>query len=291
MNNLWVEKKINENITKKFFKHYELGILGCGKNSVPFFDMTKFVELPDNKQIIADEIKHSLVESNLYNKSSTILPKALNGGKSLVSYYYNFIEHFVDSETLKNFQTHEQFDKFVIENFDCRNWQNLLAPRVTDSWYNKSSEKNCKWNDLHSTPHFKNWIESLYSIFDEIGRVIVFNSKLHTPVLMHRDYFYREHKTHFINFQFSERTNVAYVYDEVKEEKIYINTPCYMFNECDLHGVDACDEERFTVRVDGRFKSIICESLGMNNENVWDNMSLSFSKLQHIKVIEPVFEG
>jgi hypothetical protein len=291
MQELWIEKQINKNITKRIFKYYELGIMGCGRDSTPFLDLTNIIQLPKNKQEIFDELANNLVTSRLYNKVSGIIPKELNQGRHLINYYYNFIENYIDQSTLDRFNTHDEFDQYILRNFDCKSWQNLLAPRISDIWFNKSLDNKSKWLDNHNTPKFKEWVESLReTVFDQLGRIIVFNSRINEPVMIHRDYHYRAHTSHFINFQFSGATNIAFVYDEVTKEKIYVDTPFYMFNECDLHGVDACSEPRFTVRIDGVFKPHICELLDLNNGNVWDENSSSFSKIKNIKIIEPVFE-
>jgi hypothetical protein len=291
MQEFWIEKEINKSITKRIFKYYELGIMGCGRDSVPFLDLTNIVQLPNNKQEIFNELANNLVTSRLYNKVSGMIPKELNQGRHLINYYYNFIENYMDQSTLDRFNTHDEFDQYIMNNFDCKSWQNLLAPRISDTWLNKSLDNKSRWLDNHNMPQFKEWVESLReTVFDQLGRIIVFNSRLNEPVMIHRDYHYRTHKSHFINFQFSGTTNIAFIYDEVKKEKVYIDTPCYMFNECDLHGVDACTESRFTVRIDGVFKSNVCELLNLNNGNVWDETSKSFSKIKNIKIIEPVFE-
>lgn len=291
MQNLWIEKQINKTITKRLFKYYELGILGCGKNSKPFLDLTPIIQLPNNKDELINELTENLSKlTGYYNKTSGIVPKELNGNQHLISYYYNFIERYVDQKTLDQFVTQDEFDRFVIDKFDCRNWQSLLSPRISDTWFNKSLDTS-RWVESHTTLKFKEWVESLRAtIFDQIGRIIVFNSKINEPVMIHRDFHYREHSSHFINFQFGGEINVAYVYDEVKKEKIYIDTPCYMFNECDLHGVDACLEPRFTVRIDGKFKPQVCDLLELNDGKVWDSESASYSKIKDMKVIEPECE-
>jgi len=291
MQELWIEKQINSKITKRIFKFYEVGILGCGKDSRPYLDLIDVVPLPKNKQEIFEELTNNLANSKLYNKVSGMVPKELNQGRHLINYYYNFIDNYVGKSTLDQFNTHDEFDRYIMSNFDCKNWQNLLAPRITNNWFDKSLDSNGRWLDIHNTPKFKDWVESLReTVFDQIGRIIVFNSRINEPVMIHRDYHYREHSTHFVNLQFSESTNIAFVYDEIKKEKVYIDTPCYMFNECDLHGVDACDEPRFTVRIDGIFKPQVCDLLNLNNGNVWDETSISFAKIKDIKIIEPVFE-
>lgn len=287
MQDLWIEKTINAHITKRFFKHYQMGILGCGKDSLPFLDLSSIAPLPKNKDQILMELTDNLVRfTEGYNKASSMVPKELNDGKHLISHYYNFIEQYLDQETIDSFTTHDQFDRFIMKQFDCRNWQNLLSPRVTETWYTKSQD-TCKWNS-DNTPLLRQWAESLRdTVFDQLGRIIVFNSKVGSPVLMHRDFHFRNHSSHFINFQFSELTNVAYVYDEVTKEKIYSTSPCYMFNETDLHGVDACSVPRFTVRIDGVFKQHVCDQLGLNNGAVWDEYSSSYGKVNNITIVEP----
>jgi hypothetical protein len=292
METLWVKKRINDSITKNLYKYYELGLLGCGRDSKPFLDLSSIVTLPENKHEIYKELSENLQVSTLNNKAGGLFPKELNDGKNIVSYYYYFIEKYFDQSVLNQFKTEKEFDDFVYEQFPCRIWPNLLAPRISHSWYDKSLDDVSSWTSVHNIPKFKNWVESLReTVFDGIGRIIVFNSNTNKPIMTHRDFHFREHKCHFINFQFSEKTNIAYVYDEVKKEKVYIDTPCYMFNECDLHGVDSCSESRFTVRIDGTFKPNISERLNLNNGNVWDTESLSYSKLKDIRIIEPVFEG
>jgi hypothetical protein len=287
MQELWIEKRINENITKRFFKHYQIGILGCGKTSSPFLDLSNIAPLPNNKHEIVKELSDNLTKfKDGYNKASSMVPKELNNGKHLISHYYNCINDYLDQETIDSFKTHDEFDRYIMKEFDCRNWQNLLSPRITDTWYNKSFD-TCKWTS-NNTPKLNNWIESLRdTVFDQLGRVIVFNSKVDEPILMHRDFHYRKHSSHFINFQFSGVTNIAYVYDEITKQKIYSTSPCYMFNETDLHGVDSCSTPRFTVRVDGVFKSHISELLNLNNGNVWDDVSLSYNKINNITILEP----
>jgi hypothetical protein len=292
MQDLWIEKTINKNITKKLYRYYELGLLGCGKESKPFLDMSEIVQLPENKDEIIKELFENLEVSTLFNKAGGLFPKELNDGKNIVSYYYYFIEQFFDQSTLDQFETEKEFDSFVYEKFKCKIWPNILAPRISDSWYNKSSNDNSMWTNAHNVPKFKEWVETLRkNIFDDIGRIIVFNSQIDEPIMTHRDFHFREHSCHFINFQFSGKTNIAYVYDEVTKEKIYIDTPCYMFNECDLHGVDSCEESRFTVRIDGTFKPHISKHFNLINGKVWDSNSNSYSKIKNIKIIEPIFEG
>lgn len=290
MQELWIKKQINKKITKPLFKYYELGVLGCGRNSKPILDLSHIIQFPDNKEeIILELTKNLLTSPNFSYGASAMIPGPLNGGKNIITHYYNFIEKYVDQNMLNQFEIPSDLDQYLINRFNCGNWKNMLVLRYSNSWSTKSLDV-CKWHQNNSTPKFKEWAESLRNnIFDQIGRIIVYNSKIDNPVFMHRDFHYRQHNSHFINVQFSGATNVAYVYDEVKKEKIYVDTPFYMFNECDLHGVDACSEPRFTVRIDGVFKPHICELLNLNNGNVWDETSMSFSKIKDIKIIEPVF--
>jgi hypothetical protein len=291
MQNLWIEKQINKNITRRVFKYYELGVLGCGRDSKPFLDLTPIVQFPDNNsEIIVELTKNFLSIPSLTYNAGAIIPKSLNGNKNIITHYYNFIENYVDQNRLNQFKSIDDFDGYLIKRFNCENWKNMLVLRYSDSWHTKSLDI-CKWNQNVNIPKFKKWVESLrHNIFDQIGRIIVYDSNINRPVFMHRDFPYRQHNSHFINFQFSGSTNVAYVYDEVKKEKIYVDTPCYTFNECDLHGVDSCAESRFTVRIDGVFKPHICELLNLNNSNIWDESSATFSKIKDIKVFEPIFE-
>jgi hypothetical protein len=125
---------------------------------------------------------------------------------------------------------------------------------------------NSNWTaESEFFPQLKVFIESLKNnVFDEIGRCLFFISYPNVETIVHRDFLQNEHKDHCINFYFS-KGRPAYIYDEIKKEKIYLDEKCraYFFNNRDYHGVDAEPEFRYTLRVDGTFKKNISDQLGL----------------------------
>lgn len=115
----------------------------------------------------------------------------------------------------------------------------------------------------------KKFIESLP--FESIGRVLFFTTYPGVPVPTHRDYVVAPHKDHNINFFFGGGWRPSFVYDEVKDEKIYLpkGSTCYFFNNRDYHGVDPEPQFRYTLRVDGTFNAQMQERLGLEDGYVY----------------------
>lgn len=114
-------------------------------------------------------------------------------------------------------------------------------------------------------PKLKKYIESLP--FESIGRVLFFTSMPGMPITAHRDHPVAEHKDHNINLFFSSGARKSYVWDELKDEKVYLPDNCrsYFFNNRDYHGVDADPKFRYTLRVDGTFTKELQDELGLED--------------------------
>jgi hypothetical protein len=61
-----------------------------------------------------------------------------------------------------------------------------------------------------------------------------------------------------------------------------------MFNESDVHGVDAEDVNNFTIRIDGTFQDWLCKDLEFINGQVFSLDYANGYKFNSLKVIEPV---
>jgi hypothetical protein len=78
------------------------------------------------------------------------------------------------------------------------------------------------------------------------------------------------------------------MYDEITKEKIYTSSRAYMFNESDCHGVDAEEENNFTIRIDGTFQDHVCEKLGFVEGQVFSLKYKNGYKFNDLHVIDPV---
>jgi hypothetical protein len=290
MTDLWIRKHINEHITKSFFKYYECGLLGCGKNSLPWLDLSKHLALPDNIEEIKLDISRLL--SRTEEKSGIVscyIPKQLNNGEHLLTHYLQFIDKYIDSETVQKFKTSDELDQYIYKHFAKPIWNsNLVLRKDNVDYWNGKNGSNCEWIPFNA-PALKTWIENL-SIFKHVGRVVIFKNQAGSPVLMHRDAPYRSHRGHFVNIQLGGKPRPVYVYDEITSEKIYMTSSCYMFNETDLHGVDAESETSYTLRVDGTFTDQLCNELNLPMGLVWDRSFASGRKVNNITIHEPQYE-
>jgi hypothetical protein len=290
MTDLWIRKQINQHITKSFFKYYDCGLLGCGRNSVPWLDLSSYLSLPANLEDIKLEVERLISRSE--EKSGIVscyIPKHLNNGDQLLTHYLQFIEQYIDSDIIQQFKTSDELDQYIYKHFAKPIWNsNLVLRKNTADYWNGKNGPDCQWVPFHA-PALTTWIENL-SIFKHIGRVVIFKNQKDNPVMMHRDAPYRSHKGHFVNIQLGNKQRPVYVYDEVTKEKIYITSSCYMFNETDLHGVDAEPDTAYTIRIDGTFTEQLCAELKLPLGLVWDRSFASGHKVNNITIHEPQYE-
>jgi hypothetical protein len=284
MNQEFVYKKVNNRLTIRLVKWYETGPLGCGKNSVPWIDISPYISFPNNIVDIRKEIEiNSLEFPQLSGGVASIIPYHVNNNHILSYYLYN-IEKYVPLNVRLTATTKWDIENWLFENVCDKIWSLSLAVRKnkTNFWYGKNSNQ-CEW-DTDKFPLLKNWIESL-DMFEEIGRVIIFKNNPGTAVSAHRDDLFAPHSNHFINFQLNN-IRPAYIYNEITNEKIYINSRAYMFNEHDIHGVDAETTADFTVRVDGKFTGEFANQIGLHDGVVWSKDCKTGPSTNNLKFYE-----
>ena len=311
--NIWVKKQFNsKGSLKNMFKWYEVGILGCGKSSAPWLDLSKYIEWPTNESDIVEELHNQLTLAGHRSGGGTcILPKELNGYHFLTHYQY-FAEKYIPAEVREQLSTSQQLDAWVVANLGKPVWETALIlkkqPDHSRYWTGKHAP-GAEWQDPeiqqsynhHKVEHgvtgriggpiplTKSWINSL-SIFKNIGRVLVYQNRIGHAVPTHRDFPINSygHSAHFVNIQLSSTSRPAFVMDEVTKEKIYTNSKAYMFNESDVHGVDAEDVNNFTIRIDGTFQDWVCDELEFINGQVFSLDYANGYKFDSLRVIEPV---
>jgi hypothetical protein len=290
MKNLFTTKKINQKgLIKQFFKAYEVGVLGCGKYSLPWIDLSEYIVWPTNVNLILKEIKLALEKfDGSFAASSCLMPEKINGYNFMTYYEFN-ADKFIPTDILNTFTTIYDLNKWVNLNLSRPIWKTVLVakkhPLPTYYWTQKHGPGNI-WqnNDLKLT---QTWIESQTQLFKSIGRVVIFENICNNSVTIHRDCAISEngHNSHFVNLQFVENRPV-FVYDEITNEKIYIPSQAYMFNECDYHGVDFESKVNFTIRIDGTFHEHICNKLNFIDGKVFSKDYISGSKLEKLKIID-----
>lgn len=147
-------------------------------------------------------------------------------------------------------------------------WFFALYLKRADFW--KKTEDVGVWTksaDLF--PKLRKYLDTLP--FKTIGRVLFFTTYPNAGVTIHRDANVVEHSDHNINLFFSAGSRPSFVWDEIKKEKIYLDSSArsYFFNNRDYHGVDPEPRFRYTVRVDGTFTDELCEELGLVDGKTW----------------------
>jgi hypothetical protein len=310
---VWIQKQFNSSgSTKHMFKWYEAGILGCGPDSVPWIDMTDFVDWPENWDDIVNELREQLELAGKRSGGGTcLLPKELNGYHFLTHYEY-FADKYIPSDVRETLKTSQALDAWVVANLGKPVWETALIlkkqPDHSKFWTGKHST-GAEWQDPEiqkaynytrvdqgvtgrisgPIPLTKTWINSLTRLFKHTGRILVYQNQIGHAVPTHRDYPINSygHSAHFVNIQLTTPNRPAFMYDEITKEKIYTSSRAYMFNESDCHGVDAETENHFTIRIDGTFQDNVCEQLGFVNGQVFSLNYKNGYKFDSLKVIDP----
>jgi hypothetical protein len=228
-------------------------------------------------------------------KNSAYVPEDVND-KKWISYYVWRAEEFIPADILASFTKDVDVAVYLYNNNIARlNWKQMSYIVKPSSDLARGPDKHLNFDKIQSNgtwiedvPAFKAWIES-WNIFDDIGRIVVFENAPGEAVNIHRDSGVNGNVPNTmqnLTIQF-KKDRPTFVYDEVTKTKFYHNTQAYCFNIQDNHGVDAQVTAEFTVRIDGIFKSEICESLGLVNGAIWCKDYPTYSKLKNIQIYEP----
>jgi hypothetical protein len=296
LSNIFVTKKINSNLNFKIMKWVEIGYMGVGQSGVPFVDMTSWVDV---ESPLAQKAKLE-IESFIGNFKISFLPKN-NAyvpedviGKKWMTYYIWRAEQEIPEEVRAAFTTDLEVADWIYK-------QGLVPLNWSYMAYFMKPDKNCLTKEGHlnfnrmktpgewveNAPCLKQWIDS-WNLFDVVSRVVIFVNSPGQAVGIHRDFFGWEtpQSIHNVSVQFT-KDRPGFVFDETTGEKFYFNTQAYCFNVGDNHGVDAQDQDRYTIRVDGVFKPAISKALGLKNGDIWRPDYPSAEKLKNIKIFEP----
>lgn len=264
------------------FDYEPYPILGVGKNKIPIISMDKYIDISKNLELHLECCK-GLSMINHYKP-------AMFPGSVHISEYKKGKINF--TEILNNL---EKYDKTGIHRKNIEEIEdNSLDPvksiykyiyyamggnipwfftyylRV-QSFSQKTEEPEILWED-EAQKYFPNVIKYIENLpFKEIGRVLFFTTYPNSGVAAHRDSYIRPHKDHNINLFFSGGWRPSFVWDDIKQEKIYLENGAtsYFFNNRDYHGVDPESNFRYTLRVDGVFEDWLQEELGLEDGYTW----------------------
>lgn len=105
--------------------------------------------------------------------------------------------------------------------------------------------------------------------FKEIGRVHLLGLGAHDHANIHRDQNPQTYKKldEFISFC-PEGNKRLFVWNEASEQKTYLTSKVYWFNNVDYHGVEADPFFRYSIRVDGVFTESFRKKIAQENSDI-----------------------
>lgn len=289
-----VNKQVNPNLSYRIFKWYELGYLGVGESGQPFADMSPWIDMDCDMAKEAEAEVTALVgkfKTHHFPKNGAYVPEDINGKKWLNWYVWN-AETALPNDVRMSFTKPIDVSNWIYENglvpLDWKQMGYIVRPNLkawdSDGHLNFDKiRQDGVW--LEDTPVLKRWIES-WNIFDDIGRMVVFQNSPGDAVGIHRDTAFFPNSMQNLSIQF-RKDRPSFVYDEKAKEKIYHRTQAYCFNISDNHGVDATDYDAYTIRMDGVFKPEICRALGLTDGKIWTPSYKSAQKIRDIQIFEP----
>ena len=266
------------------FPFDKFGIMGVGKNRTPIINMDKYITHANDEELHL-ECCSGLAQVKDYGTGMLIgaLPphvtERFNGltswSEMLTSDWFKSIDH--DRKHTKIISKLSVGpDGYSNVNKYCYYALGSVIPWFF-TYYLKTNDFTTKSKEIsewkpEAYSLFPNVIEYIKTLpFKEIGRVLFFATYPGAGVVTHRDSPVVEHSDHNINLFFGGGSRPNYVWDEIKDEKIYLQSGArsYFFNNRDYHGVDPETRFRYTLRIDGTFTNELCEELRLIDGQTW----------------------
>lgn len=271
------------------FKHYDLPITGVGPEGKTFIRINDYIDTSSFPSI-AEELNANLDKLKSYTKGlvvNGVVPKEINGGvKSIDSYLLNQAKYlnFDYGKDIRDLPTLSLVKSYFYRHFGIPEaWQGICHMREFTTYANKNQPS--KWlPHTSSFPLLTKFIDSLP--YKTLGYALFFisNGNAKDQVFVHRDIYHKSHhKSNFINILFDSKPRPFFIYDCISGEKKYLDPDCnmYMFNEADMHGVDAEPEPRFMLRVEGVFNDEFGQKLGLiKHGDYYESFDWSYDKPQ-----------
>lgn len=267
-------------IVKDFitYRHCNLPIMGVGEQGprLPFMYFDNLLDLSPLKNILSEILAGEEKKIFAFNKivANGIIPEKVNGQKSIDSFIHNIQKYAHDNQwkqEILKLTRKGDIKVFLHEYFKIKTaWEGIAMFRKYNASYEDKSNPS-EWLDIiEHFPALRKFVDSLP--FKYVGYVMIFKSTGKNPVLIHRDYYPTNHKVNFINFRLNLKPRPFFLYDLFTHEKTYINNDknSYFFNEIDPHGLDAENETRLTLRVEGQFLDSFKTQIGMQHPDTFN---------------------
>lgn len=256
-----------------------MAILGLGKEKSPFIYLDNFITQPDWDKLHADvsygigksqwdkRFVSSGVHKNWTDKEITPILKDIEWNGLHLSEYerslYNTLKTYDEKIKFVSALLHTSHPFWVL--FIRNNLRKEISGVV-----NKSNGAECEWTE--NSKYFPSLVEFIKTMpFKEIGRVIIFMTEPNNQTVPHFDSRAQCDRPNddFIWFNTKTASKNIFVMDDSTFEKSYpeIGKRFIWFNEMDFHGTDPVSHFSFSIRVDGKFKDEIKDSILQNRDN------------------------
>jgi len=275
---------VSDKLNFYHFDFEKFGVKGVGKNHLPIVNMDKYIDHSWDDELHIEACR-GLAISNNYKMGMTfggLPPSEVErfGGKDCWTQMLKEIEKHdptgIHRQTLKEIIDDPTIEAKLAPAYKyCYYALGATIPwyfalYLKESAFQDKTVDNDNWTtDAALFPKIKQYLSTLP--FKSIGRVLFFTSYPNAGVLTHRDSIVTDHKDHNINLYFSAGHRPSFVWNEITNEKIYLEPGArsYFFNNRDYHGVDSEPVFRYTLRVDGTFTDELCEELGLEDGYTW----------------------
>jgi hypothetical protein len=264
-------------VTIPHFDFDKIGVQGIGINNTPIVNMDKYIDHSMDSELHT-ECLIGLSRCEQYFKQAMIfgdIPPS-----SGVS-WTNIIKNLDKYDPTGNHRL--AIEKLLTEDKSYKSVYRYMyfGMGAAIPWFfglylkdNAFFKKTSGGNLTKASAEFPLLMEYIKSLpFKEIGRILFFATYPGAGVITHRDAHMIDHKDHNMNLFFEAGSRPSYVFNEINNEKIYLEkgAKSYFFNNRDYHGVDPEPNFRYTLRIDGTFTDELCEELGLVNGYTWHN--------------------
>jgi hypothetical protein len=254
-----------------------MSIMGLGTAREPFVYLDEFI--PEINWIkLHDEVSFGISQSHWHKKFVSSGVHDLWKEKEITTTFNELAARLtVDQiELFKKLKTTDERIKFLtaLTHTPHPFWLIFLRwnKRIESTGvYNKAVPEDCHWTDdaIHF-PYLTEIIEKMP--FDGVGRVLLFMTEANNSTVPHFDVLNQKQRQEkpnddFIWFSTKGNSKSIFVLDDETMVKHYPNPQkkFIWFNEMDYHGTDAVDHFSFSIRIDGRFNSLVKEKIHASN--------------------------
>jgi hypothetical protein len=149
-------------------------------------------------------------------------------------------------------------------------YQFIFLKTEDGGWSTRFEEK--AWTpDIVHFPELKQWLESLVgTVFNYLGRIIIFKAEHDCQMFMHRDLIlpeetgYFNHRHEFIHLR-PNLDKPFYIWDPETDTKILMDSRASFFNDQDWHSGGKTNKQTYSIRIDGEFTEEFRRKIGISH--------------------------